>query len=146
MQLSLLSVTFGLVLFLLVVKAQLLAAATAATRGRTKHFLNKEDADWLGGVHSDLDHPAAQRLFRAHRNDLEALVPFLIVGTLYVISGAAPQVGIAYFTLFLAARLAHSFAYLRSHARLRRMAFTVGWLLTLAIGAHALVTLVARSL
>lgn len=73
---------YGIVVFLLVAKAQLLGAATAATRGKLKQFVNKEDADWLGGAHLDCDSDEVQRIFRAHRNDLEALLPFAIVGSL----------------------------------------------------------------
>jgi uncharacterized MAPEG superfamily protein len=125
-------------------KAQVLGAATAAMRGKLKRFINKEDADWLAGHHVDVDDPAVQRIFRAHRNDLEALVPFMIVGALYVWSGASPSVGIAYFTAFLMARFAHTFAYVGGHARMRRNMFTIAWLLNFIIGIHALAVLVPQ--
>jgi glutathione S-transferase len=130
-------VGFALVCALLVLKAQLLGAATAATRGRLKRFINPEDADWLGGDHVDSDDEQVHRVFRAHRNDLENLLPFFVGGTLYVLSGASAIAGLAYFGLFAFARYAHSYAYLTHRARLRRDAFTVGWLVTILLSIHA---------
>ena len=132
-------------LFLLTVKAQLLAAATAATRGKLKAFINEEDADWLGGEHVAIDQPAVQRIFRAHRNDLEALVPFMIGGALYILSEADPYVGVGYFVVFLVARYAHTLAYLRGYPRLRRNTFTVAWLLNIVICGHAAAVLVMQA-
>ena len=128
---------FTVVCTLLVLKAQILGAATAATRGRLKRFLNAEDAEWLGGEHANPDDERVQRVFRAHRNDLENLLPFFIGGMLYVLSGASAAAGVAYFCVFLLARYTHSYAYLTRRARLRRDAFTVGWLVTIALGIHA---------
>lgn len=133
---ALLSV-FAVVCALLVLKAQFLGAATAATRGRLKKFINPEDAVWLGGEHVNPDDERVQRIFRAHRNDLENLLPFFVGGTLYILSGAATTAGAAYFGVFLLARYAHTFAYLKQKARLRRDAYTLGWLVTIVISIHA---------
>ena len=133
---ALLSV-FAVVCALLVLKAQVLGAATAATRGRLKKFINPEDAVWLGGEHVNPDDERVQRIFRAHRNDLENLLPFFVGGTIYILSGAATTAGAAYFGVFLLARYAHTFAYLKQKARLRRDAFTLGWLVTIVISIHA---------
>ena len=128
---------FAVVCALLVIKAQALGAATAATRGKLKKFMNQEDAAWLGGEHVTPDDDRVQRIFRAHRNDLENLLPFVIGGALYLHSGTAPTVGAAYFFGFLLARYAHTYAYLQRKARMRRDAFTVGWLVTIAMSIHA---------
>lgn len=136
---------FAVVCSLLLVKAQVLGALTAATRGRLKRFINKEDAEWLGGEHVATDDERVQRIFRAHRNDLENLVPFFIGGLLFLASGASSTAGIAYFCLFLLARFLHTFAYLhdfevsRLKARLRNATYTLGWLVTIVMGLHAAV-------
>ena len=127
---------FAVVCAMLVLKAQLLGAATAATRGKLKKFINAEDAAWLGGERVNPDDERVQRIFRAHRNDLENLLPFFVGGTLYILSGAATTGGAVYFGVFLLARYAHTFAYLRQKARLRRDAFTLGWLVTLVMSLH----------
>ena len=129
---------FAGTLVLLTFKAQILAAATAATRGKLNKYVTEEDAAWLGGVYSNPDDPQVERLFRAHRNDLEALVPFLAVGSLYLASGASQVAGMVYFGLFALARLSHTFAYLSRRARLRRDSFALAWLMNFVIGTHAL--------
>ena len=137
---------FAVVCALLVLKAQVLGAATAATRGKLKKFINPEDAVWLGGEHVNPDDERVQRIFRAHRNDLENLLPFFVGGTLYILSGAATTAGAAYFGVFLLARYAHTFAYLKQKARLRRDAFTLGWLITIVMSIHAAWVSLARVL
>ena len=134
---SALLAVFAVTAALLVLKAQVLGAATAATRGRLKKFMNPEDAVWLGGEHVNPDDERVQRIFRAHRNDLENLLPFFVGGTLYILSGAATTAGAAYFGVFLLARYAHTFAYLKQKARLRRDSFTLGWLVTIVMSIHA---------
>jgi len=134
---SALLAVFAVACALLVLKAQVLGAATAATRGRLKKFINPEDAVWLGGEHINPDDERVQRISRTHRNDLENLLPFFVGGTLYILSGAATTAGAAYFGVFLLARYAHTFAYLKQKARLRRDAFTLGWLVTIVMSIHA---------
>ncbi len=134
---SVLAVIFAVVCALLVLKAQVLAAATAAARGKLGKFINPEDAAWLGGEHVAADDGRVQRLFRAHRNDLENLLPFFVGGTLYLQGGAAPAVGAAYFFTFLLARYAHTYAYLVQKPSLRRRAFTVGWVVAIVMSMHA---------
>jgi len=128
---------FVLVCTLLVVKAQILGAATAATRGKLKMFLNPEDAAWPGGVHSNPDDERVQRIFRAHRNDLENLLPFFMGGALYLWLGGSNLAGVVYFLVFLVARYVHTVAYLMQRPMLRRNAYTVGWLATIALVVHA---------
>jgi len=128
---------FAVVCTLLVVKAQILGAATAATRGKLKRFLNAEDAAWLGGMHVSPDDESVQGIFRTHRNDLENLLPFFISGCLYIVSGGSVILGEVYFAAFLLARYAYSFAYLTQKPRLRRDTYTIGWLVTIVMGVHA---------
>lgn len=132
-----LSAAFATVCVLLLLKAQILAAATAATRGKLKKFINEEDARWLGGEYVNPDDDRVQRIFRAHRNDLENLLPFFAGGALYLASGASVTVGIVYFSIFLFARYGHTYAYLKRKARLRRDAFTAGWLVNMVMSLHA---------
>lgn len=97
-----LPVVFTVVCALLVRKAQLLGAATAATRGRLKKFIHHEDAVWLSGERVDRDDDRTRRIFRAHRGDLENLLPFFIGGTLYLAGGAGATAGAVYFSVYLA--------------------------------------------
>jgi glutathione S-transferase len=132
-----LAAIFAVVCALLVVKAQVLAAATAALRGKLGKFVNPEDAAWLGGEQVAADDGRVQRLFRAHRNDLESLLPFFVGGSLYLQSGGAALIGAAYFGAFLLARYVHTYAYLEQKPQLRRNAFTAGWLVAIVMIVHA---------
>jgi uncharacterized MAPEG superfamily protein len=128
---------FGLTTILLSLKALVLGAATAATRGQIKSFLNAEDAVWLGGNHVSPDPEAVARIGRAQRNDLENLVPFFACGLLYVLVDGSAVAGYLYCGLFLIGRILHTAAYLGCRPMLRRNAYTLGFLVIIAIGLHA---------
>lgn len=138
----LLFTVFGLTVLVLGLKALVLGAATAATRGQLKQFLNAEDARWLKGEHVNPDLEKVARIGRAHRNDLENLVLFTSAGALYVAGGASPPIGLVYCGLFLIGRLLHTYAYLAARPLLRRNAYTVGFLIIAVMSAHAVVALV----
>jgi uncharacterized membrane protein YecN with MAPEG domain len=92
---------------------------------------------WLGGEHVNSDDERVHRIFRSHRNDLENILPFLAGGALYLASGASISAGMSYFGVFLGARYTHTYAYLKRKARLRRDAFTAGWLVNIVMSLHA---------
>jgi glutathione S-transferase len=140
----LLFTVFGFVSLTLGLKALMLGAATAATRGRLKQLLNAEDARWLKGAHVNPDPEPIARIGRAHRNDLENLLLFAICGAFYVASGASQPAGFAYCGLFLLARLLHTLAYLTSRPLFRRNAYTVGVLVIAAMSVHPAVALIVR--
>lgn len=128
---------FAMVLLLESLKTLCLGTATALMRGKVGKFINQEDADWLGGEAVLTDHPDAARVFRAQRNNLENLLPFLIAGGMYIASGANQPVGLGYILTFFAGRTLHTFAYLNKRAALRRSAYTLAWLSTIAMSIHA---------
>jgi len=136
---------FGLTMIALALKALLLGTCTAATRGRLKSFLNAEDAAWLGGAHVNPDPEAVARFGRAHRNDLENLLPFFIAGVFYVIAGGPVWAGAIYCGAFAIGRVLHTFAYLHARPALRRNGYTIGFLAIVAISLHA-AWLLTRSL
>ena len=128
---------FSVVLMLETLKTLFLGTATSLTRKKLQKYINEEDALWLGGDAVTADHPDAARLFRAQRNNIENLLPFVIVASLYVISGANAEAGTVYFTTFLTARFLHTYAYLNKSAMLRRNAYALAWLAVIATGLHA---------
>ena len=138
---------FAVACALLVIEAQILGTATAWTRGKVmqKH-INKEDSVWLGGEHVSVDDERVQRIFRAHRNDLENLLPFFIGGMLCLLCNVSPMAATLYFIIFVLARYAHTFAYLTARARLRRDAYATGWLVTLVMSVHAAGSALAASM
>ncbi len=133
---------FQAVLLLLCLKALLLGTATAALRGRSKSFINPEDADWLKGEYRALDPEPVARVGRAHRNDLENLLLFAIAGTILLALDAAPVAICIYAIAFLCARLLHSMAYLGRWPLLRRNSYTLGFVVILTQILHAIIALV----
>lgn len=128
---------FALTGIILALKALFLGMATAATRGKLGQFLNAEDAAWLGGAHANPDAEQVARLGRAHRNDLENLLLFALVGPIYLLVGGSSLAGFVYSGAFLIARLLHTLAYIGHRPMLRRNAYTVGFLVILAMSTHA---------
>ncbi|CAM2005634.1 MAPEG family protein [Acanthopleuribacter pedis] len=137
---------FALVLIAETLKTLVLGTATAWTRGQLKQFINQEDAAWLGGETVVVEHPDPARLGRAHRNNLENLVPFLALGGIYLLSGAAPLMGMFYFGGFFLARAAHTAAYLTQRPLLRRNSYAAAWLILIVTGIHAGTRLIGQAL
>lgn len=134
---------FAIALILESLKTLILGTVTAAKRGNNKRFLNKEDADWLGGESQDIDHPDSARIFRAHRNNIENLVPFAILGFLYLMVDGNQYLGIGYFTLFFIGRIGHTYAYLSARAMFRRNMYVLAWFPLVAISVHLLVIILS---
>jgi uncharacterized MAPEG superfamily protein len=93
----------------------------------------------LGGETVPSDVATAARWRRAHLNDVENFVPFVALGTAYIVLGGPAYTGLVYISLFTAARIAHTVAYLSSKARLRRDAYTVGFLVLVVMTIHVAV-------
>jgi uncharacterized MAPEG superfamily protein len=127
---------FALTVIILSLKALFLGAATAATRGKLKSFLNAEDAAWLSGSHVDPDPEVVARIGRAHRNDLENLLLFVACGLIYLLADGSARAGLLYCGAFLVARTLHTIAYLGRRPMLRRNAYTIGFLVILATSLH----------
>jgi uncharacterized MAPEG superfamily protein len=67
---------------------------------------------------------------------LENLLPFFACGLLYVLAGGSTIAGYIYCGTFLVARALHTAAYLGSRPTLRRNAYTLGFLVIIAICLH----------
>ncbi len=137
---------FAVVLVLETLKTLALGTATALTRGKLQKFINPEDAAWLGGEAVEADHPDAARVFRAQRNNLENLLPFFIAGSLYLVSGANPLLGMGYVVAFFIGRMFHTYAYLGKRAMMRRNVYSIAWLAITAMSLHAGVVIVRGAL
>src|SRR5262245_61395727 len=74
----------------LVVKMQLLGAYTVTLRRRRKETMNPEDAGERAQVVT-ANHPDVQRAMRAHRNDVENIVPFLVLALTAMLAGTSPR-------------------------------------------------------
>jgi uncharacterized MAPEG superfamily protein len=123
-----------------VVALHLLALAfwTGTVRVSRKQYAVPEDAKFTNVALSDAEHPDVLRVQSAHRNAIENAIPFFAIGLLYALSGANRSGAQAYFGTFVAARVLHSLFYLWGRQPFRTIAFAVGALATIGMGAQVL--------
>jgi prostaglandin-E synthase 1 len=128
-------VAYTVSVLLLTLNLLLLWAYSGSVRGKTKTTPNEEDAGTIarGSKLVDADPPEVARVLRAHRNAMANIVPFAILGLLYVLAGGSATVAMWVFGVFTFARLAHSFAYLGGKQPWRSVFFTVGGVATLTL-------------
>jgi len=136
---------YAVSLIVLCLNMLLLWAYSGAARGKTKTTPNEEDARTVasGAKVVDLDPPEVARVLRAHRNATANIVPFAILGLVYVLAGGSGTSAAVLFGTFTVARIAHSFAYLNAKQPWRTGSFVLGAVATLALMGMLVKTLVA---
>jgi len=102
---------YGFYTAVLVVKLLLMGPLTGIQRHRKKVFANPEDAKTRPGAKVKFDDPDVERVRRAHLNDLESLVPFFVVGFLYVLIDPPVFLAVNIFRIVACARIIHTFVY-----------------------------------
>lgn len=125
-------ITFAVCSMVLVLKMWAVGVATATARSRSGVRVNSEDAGG-GEVMGAAEPEPVARANRAHRNDLENIPSFWVVGLLAVLSQANGTALAACSIVFTAARVMHSFFYLRRVSKLRSVAWSLGVLSTLVL-------------
>jgi microsomal prostaglandin-E synthase 1 len=131
---------------LLVLSLNLLVlwAYSGGVRGKSKVTPNPEDSRAETRVALE-DPPEVARVLRAHKNAMANIVPFAILGLVYVLAGGGATVAIVLFGVFTVARLAHSFAYLGAKQPWRTIFFAVGALTTLVLMGFIVRALTAQA-
>lgn len=132
---------FAIVAVLLVLKMMVVGNYTSYLRIRRRAFATPEDYALQGLAARATVDPDIERVRRAHQNDLENVLPFLIVGLLYALTGPSPIAARIYFIGFLVARVLHSVFYIAGMQPHRTIAFTLGAALLFAMMVHTLVAL-----
>jgi len=102
---------FGVCASVLVMKMLMTGYATAILRNVRRVYVSPEDYGFWGRQPGPPDEQI-ERLRRAHRNDLEAVLPFLVIGFLASRTGAVSYT-LAWwlFVPFTVARILHTIAY-----------------------------------
>ena len=115
-----------------------LANGTALTRARAKEVINPEDKrlNAVADVVYEGGNDTTARYRRAHRNALENIPLFLITGFLLTLTGTSTTTAYALFGVFVAARLVHSFAYVKQIQPWRTLSFVIERL----AGIHTIVS------
>jgi glutathione S-transferase len=112
-------------------KMLVLAALTSRQRLRARVFASPEDyAMQRLPVNAERD-ADIERYRRAHRNDLENILPFFVVGAIY--AATQPSALGAWLCLpgFAVARVLHTVLYLRAAMPHRTLAYAYGYFATL---------------
>jgi uncharacterized MAPEG superfamily protein len=122
----------GLCLFVLI-----LDSWSAVARAKTKTTLNKEDQKGEVAVVEE-ERDAVARVNRVWRNAFANTLPFLVIGFLYVLTGASARNATIYYGVFAGARLIHAVAYLNGKQPWRSLFYTVGQLATLGLAVQVI--------
>ena len=68
-----------------------------------------------------------ERVRRAHQNDIENIVPFLILGYLYIFTNPELSTALLLFRVFVVARILHTIVYINTIPQpARKYTFLVG--------------------
>ncbi len=128
-------VAYAVSLLVLSLNMLVLWAYSGGVRGKTKTTPNEEDARTVasGSTVVEVDPPEVARVLRAHRNATANIVPFAILGLVFVLAGGSGTAATIIFGVFTAARLAHSFAYLNAKQPWRTLSFVLGGVTTVAL-------------
>ena len=123
---------YAVALVVLSLNLMFLWVYSGAVRGKSKTTPNAEDKR---GETRLLDHeaPEVARVLRAHANAMANIVPFAILGLIFVLAGGSATAAVGIFGVFTLARLAHSFAYLGGRQPWRSVFFGVGAVTTLVL-------------
>ncbi|KAG7455950.1 hypothetical protein MATL_G00246490 [Megalops atlanticus] len=116
---------------IVILKMMLMSFMTSYFRLTRKVFANLEDTVLVRGeedkkklVRVDAD---VERVRRCHQNDLENIVPFVLIGLLYALTGPDLYTALVHFRVFVGSRFFHTVAYLTPLPQpCRALAFLVG--------------------
>lgn len=106
-----------------------LGFVTAALRNSRKSYANVEDKSVFpkdAQYNQGADHPDVLRAMRAHRNLIESLLPFSILGVIYVLSGASVLGAEICMIGFTVVRVGHAIVYLKELQPWRTAFFGLG--------------------
>ena len=108
---------------------------SGSVRAKTKTTPNPEDVGTVakGAVLAPVDPPGVARVLRAHRNAADNILPFAILGLLFVLWGGSALLTAIFCGVFVAARLAHSLSYLNGKQPWRTITFVLGGAATLGM-------------
>jgi len=114
---------------LLMLKMLLMAPLTAVFRFKNKSFGNAEDVgtkDPEKIKRALVPNDDVERVRRAHRNDMENILPFMLLGLLYCAVGPDASTAIMHFKVFFYARVLHSIVYVGALQPWRALCWFVG--------------------
>ncbi|CAO1411884.1 unnamed protein product [Diamesa hyperborea] len=95
---------------ILILKMLVMSFLTGMKRFATKTFANQEDLPDKK-FKPKFDDPDVERVRRAHRNDLENILPFFVAGFFYVLTNPDAFIAVNIFRAAAIARIVHTLVY-----------------------------------
>jgi uncharacterized membrane protein YecN with MAPEG domain len=115
---------------------------TSVLRLRHRVYISPEDYAMQGHPAAEGPDEDVERARRIHRNDLENVLPFVLVGLVYALCEPS-SVGLRVcFVGFPVVRILHTFFYARALMPHRTIAFSLGFFITLWMAVASLVYLI----
>jgi microsomal prostaglandin-E synthase 1 len=113
---------------------------SGVTRTRTKTTLNSEDAVTVvrGAAVVEGNPAPVARVLRAHRNAFDNTMIFLVLGALYVLTGASALGAQIYFGVYTGARLLYTITYLNELQPWRSVVYAISVLATFGLVVQVL--------
>ncbi|XP_049423101.1 microsomal glutathione S-transferase 1-like [Epinephelus fuscoguttatus] len=122
---------------IVILKMMLMAPMTAYHRITKGAFANEEDVAMKSAeerkklLRTDSN---VERVRRCHLNDLENVVPFVLVGLLYALTGPDLSTALLHFRVFAGSRIFHTISYVCAFPQpCRGLSFMVGMLVTMSM-------------
>lgn len=117
-----------------------LSFATAVLRVKAHKVVNREDSAAVvkGADVVPVEDEAVLRAQRAHRNAMENVVLFFVVGALYALTGPSATAAWIYYGVFVGTRILHSFFYLNAIQPWRTASFAIGSAAVVGMAVHVL--------
>jgi uncharacterized membrane protein YecN with MAPEG domain len=133
-------IAYAITATVLCLHLMILWGLTGAVRARTKTTPNVEDTATVaqGAKLVEEDPAAVARAMRVYANAAANILPFLILGFVYVVLGAPANVAWIIFGVFVGARVLHAFVYSFGKQPWRTIMFVVAQLATAALAVQVL--------
>lgn len=129
---------------IVILKMLLMGPITAYYRITRGSFSNEEDVARKSAEEKKKllkIHPDVERVRRCHQNDLENIIPFVVVGLLYALTGPELSVALLHYRLFAGARIFHTIAYVGALPQPSRgLSWILGMLVTFSMAYRVLGT------
>ncbi|CAF2050619.1 unnamed protein product [Rotaria magnacalcarata] len=126
------------------VKMMAMSLLTSGERFAKNAFANPEDIP-LGNKNQakvTFTDPDVERVRRNHLNDIENILPFVVIGMLYVATNPNAMVALWHFRIFFFSRIFHTIAYqVPLPQPSRAIGFTVGYLTTISMAVQLFLAL-----
>ncbi|XP_060924254.1 microsomal glutathione S-transferase 1-like [Limanda limanda] len=129
---------------IVIVKMMLMGPLTGYFRFSRGAFSNEEDVGRKSAEEKKKQlrtHPDVERVRRCHLNDLENIVPFVVIGLLWALTAPELSCALLHFRIFAGARIFHTVAYVCALPQPSRgLSWMLGMLVTFSMAFKVLST------